>query len=673
MQLPLREEHGLSSLSGGPAGGRRSLSAAVSAAVIRLLGRQDRAGFWQFDLEADTTIPSEYILLRHFLGDVDAEREQALARYIRRRQLPDGGWPIYHGGAADISATVKAYFALKLAGDDPGTPHMRRAREAVHRMGGAERVNVFTRITLALFGQMPWRTVPAMPVEIMLLPRWFFFHLSKISYWSRTVLVPLLILFARKPVVRLPGGDLRELFLRDPSRLRHLDRFSVKRRWLANLFIAVDRILKRIEPLLPEGTRRHAVERAVEWTRARMRGEGGPGGIFPAMANSVMALSVLGVSREDPDMRRCLRAIDDLLVDWGDEMLCQPCVGPVWDTCLALNALLEAGTSVRTATVSRALNWLFDRQVFTPGDWSELAAGLEPGGWAFQHENDLYPDVDDTSMVLTALLRAGCAEDAGRQPALRAAVNWILGMQNLDGGWGAFDIDNRYIYLNHIPFADHGALLDPSTSDLTARCIELLAMAGYDREFPAVARALEFLKREQEDCGAWFGRWGVNYIYGTWSVLSALRVLGVDMSEGWVRRAVAWLESVQNPDGGWGESCVSYDTPALAGVGGSTASQTAWALLGLMAAGEVESPAVKRGVEFLLSTQNAEGDWDEPFYTGTGFPRVFYLRYHGYRLYFPLWALAVYRRLSSGEPTRQVMMRAAGPAPWLAGLSSRRG
>ncbi len=633
----------------------------LAKASQALFAAQAKDGHWRYDLEADATIPSEYMFLHYFLGTVDGEREQRIAKYLRRRQQDNGSWSLYEDGPGDISATVKAYFALKLAGDLPDAPHMERARHWVRANGGAEHVNVFTRITLAMFGQIPWRTVPAMPVEMMFLPKWWFFNLSKVSYWSRCVIVPLLIIFAKKPVVKLrPEQGIEELFLAPPSTLHHLDKFKPGKP-IANCFLLVDRLLKAIDPHVPNFIRSRALRKAEVWMREHTKGKGGIGAIYPAMANAAVALKLVGAGNDDGDLIRTLQAIEDLVLDQKDETYCQPCVSPIWDTCLSLSAITEGGAQSNHPAVQHAVEWLFDQQIFVPGDWCDQAKGLTPGGWAFQYENDKYPDVDDTGMVLMALIRAGAQDKEHKLKRLNQAVNWLLGLQNKDGSWGAFDIGNNYEYLNNIPFADHGALVDPGTSDLTARCIELLAMLGYDRTFPPVARALEFLEREQETCGAWYGRWGVNYIYGTWSVLAALGSLGEDSAKAYVRKAVEWLRSIQNADGGWGESCNTYDEPVLKGHGASTASQTAWALLGLMAVGEVDSPVVRRGVEYLMRTQNARGEWDEALYTGTGFPRVFYLRYHGYSKYFPVWALANYQRLKRGLPTRQQEIIAQGP------------
>ncbi len=640
------------------------LDEGIGRALARFLSIQNPGGHWVFPLEADATIPSEYLLLQRFLGrSIEPGHRDRIARSIRRTQLPDGGWPLYEEGVADISASVKAYFALKLTGDPPDAPHMARARRRILALGGAEKSNVFTRITLALFGQIPWRTVPAIPAEIMLLPRRFFFHIDKVSYWSRTVMVPLFILYSKRPVCALaPGEGVRELFAATPETLRHLDRL-VPGKARKNAFILLDRLLKRVDSRMPRAAREQAIRRAERWTRDRMQGEGGIGGIFPAMANAVMALKVLGYGPDDPDYARGLKSLDDLLVDRGDEILCQPCHSPVWDTCLALCAVMEAGLPADHAAVTAAVDWLFEKQVFTRGDWARKAPKLAPGAWAFQFENALYPDVDDTAKVVMALLRAGVLDHEDRRDRIVAAANWVLGMQGSDGGWGSFDIDNNFHYLNDIPFADHGALLDPSTADLTGRCVELFSLLGYRRGFAPIDKALRFLRKEQEPCGAWFGRWGVNYIYGTWSVLIALRQLGEDMSRPYVRKAVAWLVSRQNPDGGWGESCRSYEDPSFAGQGASTASQTAWALLALMAAGEERGDAVRRGIAYLLERQDDQGGWEETLYTGTGFPRVFFLRYHGYGQIFPLWALGVYRRMLTDGKTLEDRVRRKRPVP----------
>ena len=607
-------------------------------------------GHWVFEFEADATIPAEYILLRHYLADNDVERERRIANYLRGIQMESGGWPLFHGGDADLSATVKAYFALKLAGDDPAAPHMARARALVLGRGGAAQVNVFTRIALALFGQVPWRAVPEMPVEIMLLPRWFPFHLSKVSYWSRTVIVPLLILMALKPRARNPlGVRIDELFLRAPTAERYP--MNAKGDAIGAFFAGLDTILRAAQRRFPKGSRKRAIDRAVEFMTPRLNGEDGLGGIFPAMANAAMALDALGRPRTDPHLATALKAIDKLLIDRdADTTYCQPCLSPIWDTCLATHALLEAGADPDGPVLRKAGDWLLEREITdVAGDWSWRRPGLHPGGWAFQYFNDYYPDVDDTAVVVMALERAG---DPRYRPAIERATDWILGMQSNNGGWGAFDAENEYYYLNHIPFADHGALLDPPTVDVTARCVSMLAQLGYPRTHPAVRRGLEFLRREQEADGSWFGRWGVNYIYGTWSALCAFNACDENPNAPHIVKAVAWLKARQRPDGGWGEDCATYWKEHRGLVRESTASQTAWALLGLMAVGEVECPAVTRGIAYLEQAPRDGAKWRETWYTGIGFPRVFYLNYHGYSAYFPLWALARYRNLRRGNERR---------------------
>ena len=537
---------------------------------------------------------------------------------------------------------------------------MKLARDWVLAHGGAENANVFTRITLATFGQIPWHTIPAMLPEMVWLPNWFLFNLNKVSYWSRCVIYPLLILFAKRPVHTLkPEQQITELFIQDPAGIRHIDTFD--KRILRNGFILIDRILKIVEKFIPGWLRTLSLGKIERWTRDHMRGKGGIGAIFPAMANAVMALKIMGCEANDADLVRGIQAIEDLVLENPDETYVQPCVSPIWDTCLTINALAECGIAEEHPAIKAATDWLFDKQVFVRGDWSNKAPELDSGGWAFQFENDLYPDVDDTSMVVMALLRAGVQKNPDKANRLAMAVNWVIGMQNSDGGWGAFDIDNHYEYLNNIPFADHGALVDPSTADLTGRCIEMLSMLGYDRSFPPIARGLEFLRRDQNESGAWYGRWGVNYIYGTWAVLVGLGALGEDPKQTYIAKAVHWLKSIQNSDGGWGEDCNSYDDANLQGQGPSTASQTAWALLGLMAAGEVNSENVERGMHYLLRNFSGTGGWQEAPYTGTGFPRVFYLRYHGYSHYFPLWALGVYRNLKNGLTIKQVLVSKNGP------------
>ena len=625
----------------------------IDAATDALLALQRRDGHWVFELEADATIPAEYVLLRHYLAEpVDAALEAKIAVYLRRSQGEHGGWALFRDGDFDMSASVKSYFALKMIGDPVEAPHMARAREAIRSRGGASRSNVFTRLMLASFGFVTWRAVPMMPVEIMLLPKWFPFHLDKISYWSRTVIVPLLVLQALKPRARNPKGvRIDELFLEAPYTVGAAPKAPQQKAAWFWFFRVVDGVLRAIVPLFPRQWRKHAIERAVAWVTERLNGEDGLGAIFPAMANSVMMFDVLGYAQDHPDRAIARRSVDKLLVLHRHEAYCQPCVSPIWDTSLACHALLEAGGDRAVAQARKGLDWLVPQQILdVHGDWTARRPGLRPGGWAFQYANPHYPDVDDTAVVTMALDRA---QRAGGQTNFRLSIGrareWILGMQSGNGGWGAFDADNEYFYLNNIPFADHGALLDPPTEDVTARCVSMLAQIG-DAASDQVARALSYLRSTQLADGSWYGRWGMNYIYGTWSVLCALNAAGVDSAAPEIRKAAAWLVTIQNSDGGWGEDGTSYrldyrgHEPAP-----STASQTAWALLGLLAVGEIDHPAVARGIDYLSRTQGRDGFWDEARYTATGFPRVFYLRYHGYSKLFPLWALARYRNLKRGN------------------------
>ena len=604
------------------------------------------------------TIPAEYLLLRRFRGEPrDHELERRIGAYIRRVQGADGGWPLVHGGAFDLSATVKAYFALKAIGDDVDSDHLRRARAIVLAHGGAARSNVFTRFLLALFEQLPWRGVPAMPVEIMLLPRWFPFHLDKISYWARTVIVPLLVLQALKPRPAAPGAvDVAELFVEPPERVRDWPSGAHQHWAWVKAFGRIDHALRVAEPFFPPATRQRAIAAAVAFVTERLNGDDGLGAIFPAMANAVLMFDALGYAKDDPRLVQARAALDKLLVVGDQEAYCQPCLSPVWDTALAVHALLEAGDPASEAAAAAGLRWLKPLQVVDrTGDWAAARPGVRPGGWAFQYANPHYPDLDDTAVVAMAMDRfqrsAAGDRTAEFADSVARAREWIEGLQSKGGDWAAFDADNTHHYLNNIPFADHGALLDPPTADVTARCVSMLAQLGEtaDRNV-ALERGVAALLRFQEPDGSWFGRWGMNYIYGAWSALCALAAVGFDRQSAPVRRAVAWLIDAQNPDGGWGEGADSYRLD-YRGVepAASTASQTAWALLALMAAGEVDHPAVSRGIDHLIATQGEDGLWDEPFYTATGFPRVFYLRYHGYPKIFPLWALARFRNLKCGD------------------------
>ncbi len=648
-------QHELPSRSSASAVDRSTLDTSIAAATQALLDCQRSDGHWVFELEADSTIPAEYVLLKYYLDEpLDPVLEQKFAVYLRRQQGAHGGWPLFQDGDFDMSASVKAYFALKMIGDAPDATHMARAREAILLRGGAKQSNVFTRILLALYGVMKWTSVPVMPVEIMLLPRWFPFHLNKISYWGRTVIVPLLVLQALKPLAKNRRGvTIDELFREDPRDIGPPERAPHQNAGWFALFRVIDVILRAAQPWFPVSLRQRAIARAVDFVTERLNGESGLGAIYPAMANSVMMFEVLGYPKDHPHAVVARAAIDRLVVVNDHEAYCQPCVSPVWDTGLTCHALLESGDDAAAAGVRRGLQWLLPKQVLdVKGDWAASRPDVRPGGWAFQYANAHYPDLDDTAMVVMALDRM-----RQRQPtrdfetAIARAREWIEGLLSRNGGWAAFDADNTHYYLNNIPFADHGALLDPPTEDVTARCVSMLAQFGErPNANPMLRAAVDYLRDTQLRDGSWYGRWGMNYIYGTWSVLCALNAVGLKPDSDLVRSAADWLVRIQNPDGGWGEDGTSYKLgyrgyePAP-----STASQTAWALLGLMAAGRTDHPAVARGIAYLAKTQNQDGFWTEPRFTATGFPRVFYLRYHGYRRYFPLWALARYRTLKSGN------------------------
>jgi squalene-hopene/tetraprenyl-beta-curcumene cyclase len=578
-------------------------------------------------------------MMMHFMDEIDGLLQEKLAHYIRSHQTEDGGWPLFFGGQPNLSCTVKAYFALKLAGDATGSAHMLKARNLILSMGGAAKSNVFTRIALAMFHQIPWRGVPFIPVEIMLLPRWFPFHLLKVSYWSRTVMVPLFILCSLKAKARNPRGiNLRELFVTPPEEEKHY--FTV-RSPLNKAVLMLERIGFRLEKFIPGFIRKRALKKAEVWMIERLNGESGLGAIFPAMVNAYESLDLLGYAPDHPFRKTAKQALEKLLVIREKDAYCQPCVSPVWDTLLSVCALQEASQDHPAAF--KGLDWLKREQLLnTPGDWSITRPHLQSGGWPFQFRNDHYPDLDDTAFAAYAMLSAG---DPQYHHSIEMAAKWTAGLQSKNGGFGAFDADNTYYYLNEIPFADHGALLDPPTSDVSGRCLMILGQLKDDPHYTDISkRCFDYLLREQEPDGSWFGRWGTNYIYGTWSVLVAFECYGVDREHPAVRRAVNWLYSMQRPDGGWGEDNQSYHDPGYSGKADkSTGFQTAWALLALMAAGESNSKSVRMGVEYLIQHQQDDGLWSDPEFTAPGFPRVFYLKYHGYNKYFPLWALSRYR------------------------------
>jgi squalene-hopene/tetraprenyl-beta-curcumene cyclase len=624
-----------------------SLDKAISQAQSALLDLQDSQGYWVFELEADCTIPSEYIMMMHYLDDIDENLQAKIAVYLRSRQSEDGSYPLYTGGLGEISCSVKVYYALKMAGDDIHAPHMTKLREWILSQGGAAKANVFTRITLAIFEQLPWRGVPYIPVEIMLLPKWFPFHIDKVSYWSRTVMIPLFILYTLKATAKNPHKvNVLELFVTHPDEEQH---YFPERTLLNKFFLGLDKLGHITRPLIPKKAHELAIQKAHDWFVERMNGEDGLGAIFPAMVYSYEALLLLGYDKNHELVVTARKAIDKLLVINENDAYCQPCLSPVWDTGLSILALQEVQKNTPTKATSDSLanayTWLKSKQLLDePGDWQISRPNVKGGGWAFQFNNPHYPDVDDTAVVAFAMTEAENATELN--DSVHQATRWIAEMQSKNGGYGAFDVDNTYYYLNEIPFADHGALLDPPTSDVSARCAMLMGKVAQNHpEYAqALERTIEYLRSEQEPNGSWFGRWGTNYVYGTWSVLLALEQTNLPKTDDMYTKAATWLKSVQRADGGWGEDNYSYhDTNFSAKYHFSTAFQTAWAVLALCAAGEAHSAETKAGIDFILRTQKADGVWNDKCFTAPGFPKVFYLKYHGYDKFFPLWALARYR------------------------------
>ncbi len=638
----------------GPSATEKSLlTQAIERARGALLSRQQADGHWCFELESDCTITAEYILMMHFMDEIDDLLQEKMARYLRETQVltGHGGWPQYVGGAIDLSCTVKAYYALKAAGDDVNAAHMQRAREAVLALGGAAKANVFTRILLAMFEQVPWRAVPYLPVEMVLLPNWFPFHIDKMSYWARTTLVPLTILCTLKARAINPRRiNIRELFVTAPEDEQH---YFVQGGLLNRLFLGLDRLLRTLDPVFPKALRQRAIRKAEAWFLPRLNGEDGIGAIFPPMVNSYEAMALLGYPKEHPTRQTCLRALQKLIIYRPDgSAYCQPCVSPVWDTGWSALALLHSGgdEAETEAAITQACAWLVDKQELTlRGDWISRAPQAVPGGWAFQYANAYYPDIDDTALVaaLLHILDRRTGQLGRYRFNTDRAADWMVALQSKNGGFAAFDADNTHYYLNAIPFADHGALLDPPTEDVSARVAACLGILARKQDQASLCRCIDYLRATQQDDGSWWGRWGSNYIYGTWSVLSGLALAGEDPQQPYLRKAVAWLRTRQNADGGWGETNDSYIDPALRGTNGgvSTPQSTAWAVLAQLAMGEVTSESVQRGIDFLLANQQADGFWSHPTQNAPGFPRVYYLKYHGYAAYFPLYALARYRYL----------------------------
>jgi squalene-hopene/tetraprenyl-beta-curcumene cyclase len=611
-----------------------------------LLDMQHPDGYWWAELQANVTITAEYIMLLQFLGLADASKFTRMANYILSQQLDNGGWSIYAGDGGDLSTSVEAYLGLKLAGHNAEEPALQRAREFIQSRGGPLKSRVFTRIFLALFNQVGWQGIPTMPVEFVLLPLWTGLSIYELSSWSRATVVPLSVVMARQPVCPLPlERGVRELFLPGEDPLRD-HRVQLKKNGfsLENLFVFIDKMLKVYQTHSYSPVRQRALQQAERWIVKHQEESGDWGGIQPAMLNSILALHCLGYNKDHEAVQRGLEALDFFTLTEGNRLWLQSCISPVWDTALSVRALAASGLQGTHPAVSKSCQWLLSKQIFQRGDWSVKNPYLAAGGWAFEFHNNWYPDIDDSAVVLMALAE-GLPEHRPHRTALDRGIDWCLGMQSENGGFAAFDTDNTKAWLNAIPFADLKALIDPPTEDVTGRVLEMMGLFGYNAEHHVASRAITYLKDVQEPDGCWYGRWGVNYIYGTWSVLCGLKGIGEDMSSPYIRRAVTWLLEHQNDDGGWGETCESYRRPELRGQGPSTASQTAWALLGLMAAGEVGCKAVGRGISYLVQTQNSSGRWDEPYFTGTGFPQHFMIRYHLYRDYFPLMALGNYLKI----------------------------
>ena len=622
------------------------VAVAVDAARKYLFSQQHEDGYWCGELEADATLEAEYIILHTLLGTEKTDRIPKAANYILQHQNEDGGWSTYSGGATNLSASVKSYFGLKLAGYKSDHPALARARQTILELGGVTEVNTFTKLYLCFFGQYDYDAVPAIPPEIVLFPNWFWFNIYEISSWSRAMLVPLSICYAKKPFKKISDEmGVEELFVggRDKSRMHlHWDK-----KWLSwrNFFLVLDRTAHWFERVHVRPLRSVALRQAERWMLRRFEMSDGLAGIFPSIMNSVIALRVLGYSIDDPQVIRAMDEFEKLGIEEEDTFRMQPCVSPVWDTAYAMFALGASGVPANDPRMVKAADWILQKQVRTVGDWKVKNKKGEPGGWYFEFNNEFYPDVDDSAMVCLGLSQVEHPNGRYQRESVQRAIDWMLSMQCKNGGWASFDKDNDRMVFQYVPFADHNAMLDPATVDITGRMLEMMASYGYDKNHPSVKKAINFVRKEQEPDGSWFGRWGVNYIYGTMLVLRGLEAIGVDHHEPYVQQAAEWLRMVQNPDGGWGESCDSYDDPNARGQGPSTASQTAWAIMGLLAANDTRSDSVARGIAYLLRIQKKDGSWSEEFYTGTGFPRVFYLMYHMYRQYFPLIALTTYAKV----------------------------
>ncbi len=621
----------------------RSVDLALAHARDALLDRQHADGYWVGELQGDSILESEYILLKWILGQEDDPELPLITTYLRRLQNADGGWSLFPGGPADLSGTVKAYFVLKLMGDDPNAPHMRVARELIRKLGGAEKCNSFTKFYFAALGQISYDACPSIPPEIVFLPKSAYFNLYHCSAWTRTMILPLGLVTTLRPVRCVPEHlGIAELYLDRAAADRLAEPLSGLPRDWREIFLRIDQCLKAYDRAPFEPIRQRAIRKAEQWLLEHLDGSEGLGAIFPPMVYILIVFRALGYADDHPRVVAAHKHLHDFFIREGDAIRIQPCLSPVWDTGIALHALAEAGLTHENDAAERATRWLLAKECRVASDWRKNCPDVEPSGWFFEFENPHYPDVDDTAMACMAMRRAG---GPVAEAAISRGLKWLLAMQNEDGGWAAFDRTTDRPVLEKIPFADHNAMQDPSCPDITGRVLECLGHCGMNAGDAVIRRAIAYIQTQQDKDGGWWGRWGVNFVYGSWQVLTGLKSVGEDMSRDYVTRAADWLRSVQKPDGSFGETCQSYEDPSLKGKGESTASQTAWGAMGMMAVAGAHDPDVERAIRWLVEHQAADGAWDEPFYTGTGFPKVFYLKYHLYRLYFPLTALARYKRL----------------------------
>ncbi len=626
---------------------RTALETALKRSQDYLLSVQKPEGFWVGELLVDSTLASDMICFHHWDGSVDLEWQRKAVNHILSMQLPDGGWNIYFGGPSEVNATIKGYLALKLAGVPVTDPRMLKAREVALNHGGVPRMNTFSKLYLALLGLYPWDYVPTIPSEVILIGKWFYVNFNEMSNWSRSMIVPLAIINHYKPTRPLDHGmNLDELYPegfheRDLALRPDPERFTWR-----NFFLWLDKLHKFVENNNLRPFRKLALKKAEQWMLERFEGSHGLAAIFPAMLNALIALKALGYPDDHPQVIRARRELKGLEHEEKDTVRIEPCFSPVWDTAIVAMCLRESGIPAEHPRMKQCADWLMEKEIRFRGDWYyKNPVNVEPSGWVFEYENKWNPDVDDTAMVLLALRQIPTDNPAKRDECFQRGLKWMMTFQCKDGGWAAFDKDCTKGVLEKVPFADHNAMLDPECADITARILELLGYEGYAVTNPQVIKALQFIRDHQEDDGSWYGRWGVNYIYGTWQVLRGLRAMHLNMNQRWLLKARDWLENVQNADGGWGERCNTYDDPVFKGKGPSTASQTAWALMGLCAFDDPHRDSIRRGIEYLARTQNADGSWTEHETTGTGFPRVFYLKYDMYRNAWPLLALATYRKI----------------------------